>query len=169
MSDYLSQISMIQHERWMALALAQANFAKDKNEVPVGAILVDCDSMEVVAEAHNESISNNDPTAHAEIVVLRKAAAIRQNYRLPRTAIYVTIEPCTMCVGAMYHSRVDAVIFGAKEPRAGALVSQIRLAEKSFYNHRLDVLGGVLEDQCATLISNFFKGRRFDTEKEHIF
>ena len=69
----------------------------------------------------------------------------------------------------MYHSRVDAVIFGAKEPRAGALVSQIRLAEKSFYNHRLDVLGGVLEDQCATVISNFFKGRRFDTEKEHAF
>ena len=82
----------------MTLALAQANFAKDKNEVPVGAILVDCDSMEVVAEAHNESISNNDPTAQ-EIVVLRKAAAIRQNYRLPRTAIYVTIEPCTMCRG----------------------------------------------------------------------
>ena len=103
MSDYLSQISMNQHERWMALALAQANFAKDKNEVPVGAILVDCDSMQVVAEAHNESISTNDPTAHAEIVVLRKAAAIRQNYRLPRTAIYVTIEPCTMCVLSLIH------------------------------------------------------------------
>ena len=127
----------------MTLALAQANFAKDRNEVPVGAILVDCDSMEVIAEAHNESVSKNDPTAHAEIVALRKAAAIRQNYRLPRTAIYVTIEPCTMCVGAMYHSRV--------------------------YNHRLDIHGGVLEDQCATVISNFFKGRRVDAEKEHVF
>ena len=165
MSDHLQQVSMHEHEKFMTLALAQAISAKEKNEVPVGAILVDCDSMEVVAEAHNESISNNDPTAHAEIVVLRKAAAIRKNYRLPHTAIYVTIEPCTMCVGAMYHSRVDTIIFGAKEPRAGALISQMRLAEKSFYNHRLDILGGVLEDQCATVISDFFKGRRIDTVK----
>ena len=165
MGDHLRQVSMLGHERFMRLALAQAILAKEKSEVPVGAILVDCDSMEVIAEAHNESIANNDPTAHAEIVVLRKAAALRQNYRLPHTAIYVTIEPCTMCVGAIYHSRVDTVIFGAKEPKAGALVSQMRLAEKSFYNHGLDILGGVLEDQCATVISDFFKGRRIDTIK----
>ena len=111
-------------------------------------------------EAHNESIENNDPTAHAEIVVLRKAAAIKQNYRLPRTAIYVTIEPCTMCVGAIYHARVDAVIFGAEEPRAGALVSQLCLSDRSFYNHEIDVLGGILEYQCATLISDFFRDKR---------
>ena len=165
MSDHLWQVSMHEHERFMTLALAQAMLAKEKSEVPVGAILVDCDSMEVIAEAHNESIVNNDPTAHAEIVVLRKAAAIKQNYRLPQTAIYVTIEPCTMCVGAMYHSRVGTIIFGAKEPRAGALVSQMRLAEKSFYNHRLDMLGGVLEDQCATVISDFFKDRRIGIVK----
>ena len=144
----------------MMRALEQAHSAKDKNEVPVGAVLVDCDSGELIVEAHNESIENNDPTAHAEIVVLRKAAAIKQNYRLPRTAIYVTIEPCTMCVGAIYHARVDAVIFGAEEPRAGALVSQLCLSDRSFYNHEIDVLGGILEYQCATLISDFFRDKR---------
>ena len=144
----------------MMRAIEQAHSAKDKNEVPVGAVLVDCDSGELIVEAHNESIENNDPTAHAEIVVLRKAAAIKQNYRLPRTAIYVTIEPCTMCVGAIYHARVDAVIFGAEEPRAGALVSQLCLSDRSFYNHEIDVLGGILEHQCATLISDFFKDKR---------
>ena len=144
----------------MMRAIEQAHSAKDKNEIPVGAVLVDCDSGELIVEAHNESIENNDPTAHAEIVVLRKAAAIKQNYRLPRTAIYVTIEPCTMCVGAIYHARVDAVIFGAEEPRAGALVSQLCLSDRSFYNHEIDVLGGILEHQCATLISDFFKDKR---------
>lgn len=144
----------------MMRALEQAHSAKDKNEVPVGAVLVDCDSGELIVEAHNESIENNDPTAHAEIVVLRKAAAIKQNYRLPRTAIYVTIEPCTMCVGAIYHARVDAVIFGAEEPRAGALVSQLCLSDRSFYNHEIDVLGGILEHQCGTLISDFFRDKR---------
>ena len=144
----------------MMRAIEQAHSAKDKNEVPVGAVLVDCDSGELIVEAHNESIENNDPTAHAEIVVLRKAAAIKQNYRLPRTAIYVTIEPCTMCVGAIYHARVDAVIFGAEEPRAGALVSQLCLSDRSFYNHEIDVIGGILEHQCATLISDFFKDKR---------
>ena len=144
----------------MMRAIEQAHSAKDKNEVPVGAVLVDCDSGELIVEAHNESIGNNDPTAHAEIVVLRKAAAIKQNYRLPRTAIYVTIEPCTMCVGAIYHARVDAVIFGAEEPRAGALVSQLCLSDRSFYNHEIDVIGGILEHQCATLISDFFKDKR---------
>ena len=144
----------------MMRAIEQAHSAKDKNEVPVGAVLVDCDSGELIVEAHNESIENNDPTAHAEIVVLRKAAAIKQNYRLPRTAIYVTIEPCTMCVGAIYHARVDAVIFGAEEPKAGALVSQLCLSDRSFYNHEIDVLGGILEHQCATLISDFFKDKR---------
>ena len=166
---YLDKACESDHQRWMKRALVQACLARDNNEVPVGAVLVDCETGKLLAESYNQSIGLNDPTAHAEIMVLRKAAAAKQNYRLPRTAIYVTIEPCTMCVGAMYHSRVDAVIFGAKEPRAGALVSQICLAEKSFYNHRLDVLGGVLEDQCATVISNFFKGRRIDAEKELAF
>ena len=160
MSEYIESTSRATHEHWMMMALEQAYLAKAKNEVPVGAVLVDCDSKELIADAHNESIGNNDPTAHAEIVVIRKAAAIRQNYRLPRTAIYVTIEPCTMCVGAMYHARVDAVIFGANEPKAGALVSQLCLSDKSFYNRDIGVLGGILEYQCATLISDFFRDKR---------
>ena len=160
MSQFFENTSKAIHERWMMRAIEQAHSAKDKNEIPVGAVLVDCDSGELIVEAHNESIENNDPTAHAEIVVLRKAAAIKQNYRLPRTAIYVTIEPCTMCVGAIYHARVDAVIFGAEEPRAGALVSQLCLSDRSFYNHEIDVIGGILEHQCATLISDFFKDKR---------
>ena len=158
--EYLKKVSEGEHERWMERALAQAYLARDNNEIPVGAVLVDCETGKLLAEGHNQSVGLSDPTAHAEVMVLRKAAAIRQNYRLPRTAIYVTIEPCTMCVGAMHHARIDAVIFGAKEPKAGSLVSQICLSDKSFYNHNLDVLGGVLEEQCATLISDFFRDRR---------
>ena len=160
MSEFFENTSRVSHERWMMRALEQAYLAKDKNEVPVGAVLVDCDSGKLIAEAHNESIGKNDPTAHAEIMVMRKAASIKQNYRLPRTAIYVTLEPCTMCVGAIYHARVNAVIFGAEEPKAGSLVSHLRLAERSFYNHDINVLGGILEYQCATIISDFFRDKR---------
>ena len=158
--EYLEKVCDAEHERWMRRALAQACLARDNYEVPVGAVLVDCETGKLLAESHNQSVGLSDPTAHAEIMVLRKAAAIRQNYRLPRTAIYVTIEPCTMCVGAMHHARVDSVIFGAEETKAGSLVSQICLSDKPFYNHHLDVLGGVLEEQCATLIGDFFRDRR---------
>ena len=160
MSEYFEKTSKARHEQLMMKALEQAHLAKTKNEVPVGAVLVDCDPGELIAEGHNQPIANNDPTAHAEIVVLRRAAQIRENYRLPRTAIYVTLESCTMCIGAMQHARVDSLIFGAKETKAGALVSHLRLADEPFYNHHVSVLGGILEKQCATLLTEFFREKR---------
>ncbi len=146
------------HEHWMQLALLQAQQARARDEVPVGAVLVK-DSI-LLAQGYNQPITSSDPTAHAEIVALRSAAAESGNYRLPGSVLYVTIEPCTMCVGALIHARVDTVVFGAREPRAGALVSQQQLAEQSFYNHRLKVVEGVLENSCAALIKSFFSERR---------
>ncbi|MDG2140584.1 MAG: tRNA adenosine(34) deaminase TadA [Gammaproteobacteria bacterium] len=160
MACYVEITPEERHEYWMMRALRQAHLAQENSEVPVGAVLVDCETGGLISEAYNQPISANDPTAHAEVVVLREAARIRENYRLPRTAIYVTIEPCTMCVGAISHARVDSIIFGALEPRAGSLVSQLKLGNKSFYNHRLHVLGGILENECADIISRFFKNKR---------
>ncbi|MBT5907385.1 MAG: tRNA-specific adenosine deaminase, partial [Gammaproteobacteria bacterium] len=112
------------------------------------------------AAAFNAPISGCDPSAHAEIAVLRKAAELRKNYRLPFSTLYVTIEPCTMCMGAMIHSRVQRVVFGAREPRAGAVVSQLQLAGQSFYNHQIEVTEGVLADECGALVSTFFRAKR---------
>lgn len=160
MTPYLEKTKKTKHEYWMNRALEQASLALVDDEVPVGAVLVDCDSEELIAESYNQPIRISDPTAHAEILVLRKAATSRGNYRLPRTAIYVTIEPCTMCVGALIHARIDSVIFGAREPRVGALVSQQQLLAQSCYNHSFQVLDGILETRCADLMQRFFKGKR---------
>ena len=160
MTVYIETTPKERHEYWMMRALSQAHLAQENMEIPVGAVLVDCQTGELISEAYNQPISRNDPTAHAEVMVLREAAGIRKNYRLPKTAIYVTIEPCTMCVGAFNHARVDSVIFGALEPRAGSLVSNLKLGNESFYNHRLHVLGGVLEDECADIMRQFFKNKR---------
>lgn len=145
-------------EHWMQLALDQAQLAADNGEVPVGAVLVKDDQL--IASGFNQPISSCDPSAHAEIVVLRAAAKHLSNYRLPGTTLYVTIEPCTMCVGALIHSRIERLVFGAPEPRAGAVVSAANLLEGDQFNHRIAVTGGVLADQCGALIKQFFRQKR---------
>ena len=151
-------VSIAQDTAWMRLAIEQAHQAESLGEVPVGAVLVIDGAL--IAAAFNAPISGCDPSAHAEIAVLRKAAELRKNYRLPFSTLYVTIEPCTMCMGAMIHSRVQRVVFGAREPRAGAVVSQLQLAGQSFYNHQIEVTEGVLADECGALVSTFFRAKR---------
>ena len=126
--------------------------------VPVGAVLVIGDT--VVARAFNQPITANDPTAHAEVLVLREAARVLGNYRLTDATVYVTVEPCLMCVGAMVHARVREVVYGASEPKSGALVSTIRALESPGLNHRFAVTGGVLEDDCRAIIQEFFRQKR---------
>lgn len=151
-------VSIAQDTAWMRLAIEQAHQAESLGEVPVGAVLVIEGAL--IAAAFNAPISGCDPSAHAEIAVLRKAAELRKNYRLPFSTLYVTIEPCTMCMGAMIHSRVQCVVFGAREPRAGAVVSQLQLAGQPFYNHQIEVTEGVLADECGALVSTFFRAKR---------
>ena len=143
---------------WMRHALGLAECAVEQDEVPVGAVVVRGD--ELLGEGWNRPISSHDPTAHAEIIALRDAATRLNNYRLPGTCLYVTIEPCTMCLGAMIHARVDRIVFGAAEPRAGAVQSQLQLLEAGHFNHRIAWVGGVLAEQCGAMISEFFRVRR---------
>ena len=147
-----------EHERFMRLALTEAAAAQAGGEVPVGAVIVL--GGRVVGVGGNRPIGAIDPTAHAEIVAMRAAAASLGNYRLTGATLYVTVEPCLMCVGAMIHARVGLVVFGAAEPRGGALVSAVRAHETPGLNHRLEVLGGVLEDDARTLMQQFFRDRR---------
>jgi tRNA(adenine34) deaminase len=146
------------HAGFMRLAIAEAARAQQHGEVPVGAVVV-IDGR-VVSRGFNQPISSHDPTAHAEIVAIRAAAAVVGNYRLTGATLYVTIEPCLMCVGAMIHARIGVVVYGAAEPRAGALVSATRAHETPGLNHRLIVVGGVLEDECRAAMQEFFKQRR---------
>jgi len=145
-------------EFYMAKALQLAEQAAAIGEVPVGALLVK--DGEVIGEGFNQPITSCDPTAHAEIVAMRDAAKNINNYRLSDCELYVTIEPCTMCVGAMVHGRIRRVVFGAMEPRAGALQSQLQLMDRSHYNHSIQWCGGVLAQQCGDLISRFFRLKR---------
>ncbi|MBB3045876.1 tRNA(adenine34) deaminase [Litorivivens lipolytica] len=145
-------------EKWMRRALEQAHAAERLGEVPVGAVLVR--DGELIAEGFNQPITLNDPTAHAEIVVLRKAAETVSNYRLPDTTLYVTVEPCTMCAGSLIHARIKRLVYGASEPRAGAVASQLQVLSQPFYNHRVDVEGGVLAEECARVMSEFFARKR---------
>ncbi len=142
----------------MTLALAEARKALIVGEVPIGAVVV-LDGR-VIGGGYNQPISAVDPTAHAEVVAIRAAARAVGNYRLTGATIYVTVEPCMMCVGAMVHARIGLVVFGAPEPKAGALVSAQRAHEAPWLNHRLDVRGGVLEDDCRALMQGFFRDRR---------
>lgn len=142
----------------MREALAQAGAAFARGEVPIGAVVV-VDGR-IVAQGHNRPISDVDPTAHAEIVALRAAAAALGNYRLTGATLYVTVEPCLMCVGALVHARIATVVFGATEPKSGALASTVRAAELPGLNHRLEVIGGVLEEECGDLMRRFFRERR---------
>ena len=142
----------------MRLALAEAARAREQGEVPVGAVVVV--DQQVVGAGFNQPITLTDPTAHAEINAMRAAARSLDNYRLTGAMLYVTIEPCLMCVGAMIHARVGLVVYGAAEPRAGALVSAVRAHETPGLNHRLEILGGVLEDECRAVMQHFFRERR---------
>lgn len=143
---------------FMRLALAEAQLAADRGEVPVGAVLVH--QGQVIGKGFNQPISSNDPSAHAEMVALRQAALAQSNYRLPGTTLYVTLEPCTMCAGLLIHSRVSRLVFGASEPRAGAVVSRAQVLDQSWMNHRIEVEGGVLAEECGEMLRSFFKGRR---------
>lgn len=142
----------------MRAALEQAQLALASGEVPIGAVLVM--DGEIVARAFNQPIGAVDPTAHAEVQVLRRAAAHSGNYRLTGSTLFVTVEPCLMCVGALVHARVQHVVFGAVEPRSGALVSTVRGYEIAGLNHRPGITGGVLEAECRDLIQQFFRDKR---------
>ncbi len=146
-------------ETWMRAALAQACIGAERSEVPVGAVLVGAEG-ELIAAGHNQPIGAQDPSAHAEIVVLREAAKKLANYRLPGTTLYVTIEPCVMCVGAIVHARVARVVYGATEPKTGAIESAHRLFESGRFNHRPEIEGGVLAEECGALLSRFFEQKR---------
>jgi tRNA(adenine34) deaminase len=148
----------VSDDEFMRQAIAEAGKALAAGEVPVGAIVV-VDGAAIGA-GFNQPISASDPTAHAEIVAMRAAAARVSNYRLTGSTLYVTVEPCLMCVGAMVHARVQRVVYGATEPKAGALVSMTRAHELPSLNHRLEVTGGVLEEECRELMQAFFRARR---------
>jgi len=140
----------------MERAIAEAGRAA--NEVPIGAVVVRDDVL--LASAFNQPLTSCDPTAHAEIVALRAAARAVGNYRLPGATVYVTIEPCTMCAGALVHARIAHLVFGAREPRGGAVVSSARVLDNPGLNHRVEIVGGVLSDRCGALVQAFFRSRR---------
>ena len=151
-------LGVMSHDDYMRAALEQARLAIDAGEVPIGAVVVI--DGQIVARAFNQPIRAVDPTAHAEVLALRAAAQQAGNYRLTGAMLYVTVEPCLMCVGALVHARIKEVVFGAVEPRSGALVSTVRGHEIAGLNHRLTVTGGVLEADCRDLIQDFFRARR---------
>ena len=145
-------------ELYMRMALEEAQKAGQNGEVPVGAILLKGD--QVLARDHNRCIEYNDPTAHAEILVLRKGGEASGNYRLNETVMYVTAEPCPMCASAMVHGRVSKLVFGTLEPKFGAIESKFQFLKDSSLNHRVEVEGGILEKECGEVLKAFFKERR---------
>ena len=154
------------HESFMRAAIEQARLGLAAGEVPIGALVVLDDT--VVAQAFNQPISAVDPTAHAEVVALRAAARAIGNYRLAGARLYVTVEPCMMCVGALSHARVAEVIYGAPEPRTGALASTLRGLESAGLHHRFTVTAGVLEDECRAIIQEFFRAKRRHADGEPV-
>ena len=149
---------MNEDEKWMGLALEQARKAEEEGEVPVGAVLVK-DGL-LIAKAHNQPISTNDVTAHAEIQLLRAAGKKLKNYRLTGTSLYVTLEPCAMCLGAIMHARVEHVVFGAYDPKTGVCGSSENLMDAKCFNHKINLVSGVLENECRQLLKKFFISRR---------
>lgn len=155
---------MDSHTYWMHEALTEAYRAQTLNEVPVGAVVIL--NNVIIARAYNQPITACNPVAHAEILALQAAAKNVGNYRLIDCDLYVTLEPCTMCAGALVHSRINRLIFGAYEPKAGAIVSTAQVLSQPHMNHRIEVIEGVLQSECSTLLSNFFRMRR-DQIKQH--
>jgi tRNA(adenine34) deaminase len=142
----------------MEAALEQARLAREADEVPIGAV-VSIDG-EIVGRGFNQPISSGDPTAHAEIVAIRHAARAIGNYRLSGATLVVTIEPCLMCVGAFVHARIGTLVYGAPEPRTGALISTVKGGELPGHNHRFEIVGGVREAECRALVQSFFRDKR---------
>ena len=145
-------------QQFMRMAIEQAQLAAQSGEVPVGAVLVR--DEEVISKAFNRPIANHDPSAHAEMLALREAALLEENYRMPGTTLYVTLEPCAMCSGAMLHARVGRVVFGAPDPKTGAAGSVLDLFSSKQINHQTTVEGGIMSEECGQLLRDFFKGRR---------
>ncbi|MBS1203405.1 MAG: tRNA adenosine(34) deaminase TadA [Proteobacteria bacterium] len=150
----------LNHEYWMRYALTLAKRAWDEGEVPVGAVLVYHD--QVIGEGWNRPIGRHDPTAHAEIMALRQGGLVLQNYRLIDTTLYVTLEPCVMCAGAMVHSRIGRLVFGARDAKTGAAGSLLDVLHHPGMNHRIEMEEGVLRDECAAMLSDFFRRRRME-------
>ncbi|QWD73741.1 tRNA adenosine(34) deaminase TadA [Polynucleobacter sp. TSB-Sco08W16] len=144
--------------QFMQHAFEQAQLAAAVGEVPVGAVLVR--DGQIISKAFNKPISNHDPSAHAEMLALREAAKAEQNYRLPGSTLYVTLEPCTMCSGAILHARVDRVVFGAPDPKTGAAGSVLDVFSSKLINHQTSIEGGVMSEECGQLLRSFFKERR---------
>ena len=151
---------------WMSEALAEATRAEPEGEVPVGAVLVL--NEEIIGRGHNQPIQLHDPTAHAEICALRAATSLLGNYRLPETTLYVTVEPCLMCMGALLQARVQRVVFGCYDLKAGAAGSLYDVSHDSRLNHRIEVIAGVKEAECRTLLQQFFLKRRADDKKGQV-
>ena len=145
-------------EQWMRHAIRLAQRAEDQGEVPVGAIIVK--DHVCIAEGWNVPIQNNDPCAHAEIEAIRQAGQVLENYRLSNTTLYVTLEPCVMCMGAISHSRIERLVFGAFDPKRGAVCNALQLTDAPFLNHKVEWHGGVLESDCADLLKDFFRAKR---------
>ena len=144
--------------QFMQQALGQAKLAAAAGEVPVGAVLVR--DGQVISTGFNQPITNSDPSAHAEMMALRAAASDEANYRLPGTTLYVTLEPCTMCAGAMLHARVDRVVFGTTDPKTGAAGSVLNVFSEKQINHQTVVEGGIMREECGQILRDFFKERR---------
>lgn len=149
---------MSRDEFWMQKAIAMAEFAKHQNEVPVGAVLILND--ELIAEAYNQPIASHDPCAHAEMLALRKGAEKIGNYRLLNTTLYVTLEPCLMCAGAMVHARIKRLVYGASDPKTGVIQSQAQALNYPFLNHHIEYTANILAEPCGQLLSDFFRSKR---------
>ena len=147
------------HSKYMKIALSEAGKAGQKSEVPIGAVLV-AEDGEILSACHNQTISLHDPTAHAEILALRQAAQKTKNYRLLKTTLYVTIEPCVMCMGAIVHARISALVFGATDPKWGGAGSLYNLAADNRLNHQVEIIQGICEDECRDLMQEFFRSKR---------
>ena len=145
-------------QQYMRMAIEQAQLAAQSGEVPVGAVLVR--DGQIISKAFNKPIANHDPSAHAEMLALREAALAEENYRIPGSTLYVTLEPCAMCSGAMLHARIDRVVYGAPDPKTGAAGSVLDLFSSKQINHQTSVEGGIMSEECGQFLRDFFKGRR---------
>ena len=149
---------MNKDEKWMKIAISEAKLAHNEGEVPVGAVIVH--NNKLIAKAHNRPILKHDPTAHAEIEVIRKVGRKLKNYRLTESTLYVTLEPCLMCLGAIMHARIERIVFGTYDQKTGVCGSKTDLTSEAFFTHKVIVDGGILEEENKELLQSFFKSRR---------